>query len=82
MFWFMTQQDVHEHGVQYESVIVISVLSVWICYLSASRVSLHITDVDVKCVPLFRTIIPCGFCATQFTLHLMKLTSTACYHFC
>lgn len=81
MLWFMIQQDVHDLGVQYESVTVIYMCPV--CeFLVRISASLNIIDVDVKRMSLSPAIIPCVFCASQFTHRPMKITCKACCHFC
>lgn len=79
MLWFMIQQDVHDLGVQYESVVYMFPMCEVVLRVSAS---LNITDVDVKCVPSSPAFISRVFCASRFTHRLMKVTCKACCHFC
>lgn len=80
MLWFMIQQDIHDLGVQYESVVCFMFpMCEFVIRVSAS---LNIIDVDVKRVTSSQTIISCVFSASQFTHRLMKFTCKACRHFC
>ncbi len=79
MLWFMIQQDVHDVGVQYESVIYMFPMCEFVICVSAS---LNVIDVDVKRVPSSPAIISRVLCASKFTHHLMKLTCKACCYFC
>lgn len=56
MLWFMIQQDIHDLGVQYESVIYVFPMWEFVIRVSAS---LKIIDVDVKRVFSSTAIISC-----------------------